>query len=119
MPLSNSGDLSALINRETRAPDFSIHRRGAENSALAAALRATTPEVLRAGSHDVVVIGAGAAGGLAAMLLAEAGLRVLVLEAGSGRSAVDLPLTRAMPRPDSHRQPIQSRCYAWHLAPKA
>ena len=32
-------------------------------SALALALRASTPEVLRAGGYDAVVIGAGAAGG--------------------------------------------------------
>src|SRR5215813_2402667 len=62
-------------------------------SALTAALRATTSEVLRvAGAYDAVVIGAGAAGGLAALLLTEAGLRVLVLEAGSARTPVDSPL---------------------------
>ena len=52
-------------------------------SALYNVLRATTLDELRAASpHDAVVIGAGAAGGLAAMLLAESGLRVLVLDAG-------------------------------------
>jgi NADPH-dependent 2,4-dienoyl-CoA reductase/sulfur reductase-like enzyme len=45
--------------------------------ALAAAFRATTLEVLRtAGAYDALVIGAGAAGGLAALLLTEAGLSV-------------------------------------------
>ena len=57
--------------------------------ALTAALRATTLEVARAADHyDAVVIGAGAAGGLAALLLTEAGLRVLVLDAGAARSPI-------------------------------
>ena len=57
--------------------------------ALTAALRATTLEAARAASrYDAVVIGAGAAGGMAAMLLTEAGLRVLVLDAGAVRSPV-------------------------------
>jgi choline dehydrogenase-like flavoprotein len=70
-------------------------------SALTAALRATTSEVLRvAGAYDAVVIGAGAAGGLAALLIAEAGLRVLVLEAGWGSTHDRFALT---PPPGAHR----------------
>ncbi len=113
------------------------------NRALAAALRATTLEVARAAAgYDAVVIGAGAAGGLAAWLLTEAGLRVLVLDAGSppspirtlarrlshntarrllGASAPKV-LDRLLRSPFSRnliarRQPIQSLCYAWALAP--
>jgi choline dehydrogenase-like flavoprotein len=116
-----------------------------DGSALAAALRATTLEITRgAACCDAIVIGAGAAGGLAACLLTEAGLRVLVLDAGSRSS-----LIRRLPRRLAHsvgrrllgssapkvldqllrwplsrgliarRQPIQSRCYAWALAPWA
>jgi choline dehydrogenase-like flavoprotein len=108
--------------------------------ALAAALRATTPETARAA--DAVVIGAGATGGLAAQLLVDAGLRVLMLDAGlpsspirtlarrlshntarrllgsAGPKVLDRllrsPLSRNM---IARRQPIQSRCYAWALAP--
>jgi len=107
--------------------------------ALTAALRAT-PETTRAA--DALVIGTGATGGLAARLLAEAGLRVLLLDAGSralpmrtlpwrvtSRIAREL-LGSAAPKVLDHllrssfsrnliarRQPIQSRSYAWGLAP--
>ena len=55
----------------------------ASESALSAVLQATTLEALRkAGTHDAIIVGGGAAGGMAAMLLAEGGLRVLLLDAG-------------------------------------
>jgi choline dehydrogenase-like flavoprotein len=116
--------------------------------ALAAVLRSTTLEALRAaGAPDAVVVGAGAAGGLAALLLAEAGLRVLVLDAGSPQAArrstlhrltIDMvrllsgpvgltslppalvPLGRAALRGLGWwRQPIQSRCSVWGRSPEA
>jgi choline dehydrogenase-like flavoprotein len=117
-------------------------------SALSAVLQATTLEALRTvDSHDVIIVGAGAAGGLAAMLLAEGGLRVLVLDAGPPLASLGAPFRRLIqgvaqrlstPRalslmPGSFipkarsllrrlgrgRQPIQSHCYAWVGAPDA
>jgi choline dehydrogenase-like flavoprotein len=102
-------------------------------SALAAALRATTLEVARtAACYDAIVVGAGAAGGLAACLLTEAGLRVLVLDAGAVRSSLRVfsrrfvrGLTRrilgstALVAIDCRRQAIQRQCYAYPLAPHA
>lgn len=108
--------------------------------ALAAAQLATTLEVTkRVGRHDAIVVGAGAAGGLAALMLTRAGLRVLVLDAGSLRRSIiaqvrDLVFSvgrglfgATAPRVLSlllksplfaRRQRIQSRCYAWGLAPQ-
>ena len=99
------------------------------------------------GPYDAVVVGGGAVGGFAALLLTEAGLRVLVLDAGVARSPLRKPLHWAVGRvvrrladPSGmrfispklayrgravlkilarRRQPIQSRCYAWERAPDA
>ncbi|MEJ1963987.1 MAG: FAD-dependent oxidoreductase [Gammaproteobacteria bacterium] len=114
---------------------------------LSNALRATTLEsATRAGAHDVVVVGGGASGGLAALLLAEAGLRVLLLDAGmpqptalpASRRATNA-LVRTLADPSNLRflppklvpmarvglralgllhQPVQSRCGFWGRAPE-
>jgi choline dehydrogenase-like flavoprotein len=113
--------------------------------ALSESLRATTPETLRAiGTQEAIVIGGGASGGMAALLLAEAGLRVLVLDAGLtpsplrsawcglaggmarrlSRSYLDsLPpalayLGRQSLKFVQWRHSIQSRCYAWSFSPE-
>lgn len=115
-------------------------------SALSRVLQASTPDALRAaGTHDVIIVGAGASGGLAAMLLAEQGLRVLVLDAGQPPSLFRAPFRRLagrlvrqlsasdylrrlppalIPRArkglrhlGQWRQPIQSQCHAWEGAP--
>src|SRR5215469_1337364 len=116
-------------------------------SALARVLSATTLEATRVpGCVDAVIVGSGASGGLAALLLTEAGLRVLVLEAGPsrGQGSVSRWLTtnalrlltgpldlRSLPAPlipigraalrtvGRWRQPIQSRCHQWIRAPEA
>jgi choline dehydrogenase-like flavoprotein len=112
---------------------------------LAAAIEsATLDQIERPGRHDAVVIGGGAAGGLAAALLTQAGLRVLVLDAGWRAPFRKAPLRRSIamalamlahPKaialmPPSLRwkgeralrlmgqirQPVQSSCYAWPSA---
>ena len=98
------------------------------------------------GKFDAIVVGAGAAGGLAALLLCEGGARVLVLDAGlppSLRRApfqttlqflvknwTDLRLLKIVPPrlvykgrealklAGRFRQPIQSKCYAWERLPE-
>jgi choline dehydrogenase-like flavoprotein len=72
-------------------------------------------------SADVLVIGAGATGGWAAMDLAERGLAVLVLDAGPWQEPTSPFLTtargatRSMNRQKpawAARKPVQSQCYA-------
>jgi choline dehydrogenase-like flavoprotein len=101
--------------------------------ALTAALRTTTLDVARATSrYDAIVVGSGAAGGLAAMLLTEAGLRVLVLDAGVVQSPIrsfSRRLNRSLIRRllgdttlaafDRRRHAIQTQCSAWSGAPGA
>lgn len=111
---------------------------------LAASVRAATLDRVEAGGHDAIVVGAGAAGGLAALLLTEAGINTLVLDAGvSGamrrpftapfasvvRKAATPELFAALPPTVSNigrkalraagflRQPMQSRCFAWQMDP--
>jgi choline dehydrogenase-like flavoprotein len=80
--------------------------------------------------HDVVVVGSGATGGWAAKELTEAGLDVLVLEAGRGWleetaiSAIDRVRRKAGYRVERdaralERQATQAKCYAWAGDPHA
>jgi choline dehydrogenase-like flavoprotein len=113
---------------------------------LADAIASTSLErVEDARGFDAIVVGAGAAGGLAARLLTEQGLSVLALDAGWREPALRAPLRAivgqtvpliANPRLEDHlppavvelgrralrlagrvRQPIQATCFAWALAP--
>jgi gluconate 2-dehydrogenase alpha chain len=65
---------------------------------------------------DVVIVGAGAAGGIAAAELAKAGVRVIALERGPRRSTLDFRaldelrfFERQDTRPDVRRQPVTWR----------
>jgi choline dehydrogenase-like flavoprotein len=79
--------------------------------------------VLREAIADAIVVGSGASGGWAAKVLTEAGLRVLMLEAGPHRvperdftehlRSYELPFRgRGDRRKLAAEQPVQSLCYA-------
>ncbi|WP_098411060.1 GMC oxidoreductase [Thioclava sp. ES.031] len=113
---------------------------------LDAAIAKTNLETVeRRGAFDAIIVGAGAAGGLAAALLCEAGMKVLVLDAGYRPSLAEAPMRtlvsaamrriatprmarllpyRVMKRGEGflrdlgrRRQPVQTQCYAWPTAP--
>ncbi|MFN4184067.1 MAG: GMC oxidoreductase [Hyphomonas sp.] len=97
------------------------------------------------GQHDAIVVGAGASGGLAAALLCESGLSVLLLDAGSKYPFWRKPLSKTVaatigaisdprlanilhPRLINAgtkvlrgigrvRQPVQTECFAWVQKP--
>jgi choline dehydrogenase-like flavoprotein len=121
-----------------------LHLMGSSLSAVIAATGLGS--LYRSNGFDAVVIGAGAAGGLAALLLTEAGLRVLVLNAGGAGERRSFSqriiggTVRQLTQPSTlkyipprlafkgraalkvlarGRQRVQSRCYAWERAPEA
>jgi choline dehydrogenase-like flavoprotein len=114
---------------------------------LSAAIDAATIDRLEdTRGFDAIVVGAGAAGGLAAQLLTQAGLTVLVLDAGWRDRFLKAPLRRVIanvigfvadPRLQDTlplrvvdigrralriagriHQPVQAKCFAWELAPE-
>lgn len=117
-----------------------------EDAALLAAIQAATPDRLQPGApFDAIVIGGGAAGGLACLQLTEAGLSVLLLDAGYRAPFWRSPLRqttaafvkqvadprlqnvlppravalgrKALRLAGKLHQPVQTRCFAWELAP--
>jgi choline dehydrogenase-like flavoprotein len=110
-------------------------------------VRSTRQVLERPAGFDAIVIGAGASGGWAARLLCEAGLEVLVLDAGWRAPFLTQPIRQAtaasiarMADPRAlrflpprviykgrqvlkalgrRRQPVQSLCYAWERDPAA
>jgi choline dehydrogenase-like flavoprotein len=114
--------------------------------ALQAAIDAATIDRIEdPAGFDAIVVGAGAAGGLAAMSLTLAGLKVLLLDAGWHAGFWRAPLRnliwsvvgtvadprlqsllapaainfgrRALRAAGAIHQPIQSKCFAWELSP--
>lgn len=123
-----------------------IHSFGSEtHPELRHAIIRTTLPAVEKGGFDVVVVGAGASGGLAAELFCQAGLKVLVLDAGWQEPFWSRPVDRTVcsaiqfvSRPSATRflpprvlwkaqqalrhagrwrRPVQSACYAWPTAP--
>jgi choline dehydrogenase-like flavoprotein len=119
-----------------------------QNASLTSAIESAALEALDDRSaFDAIVVGGGAAGGMAAMLLSEAGMNVLLVDASQTRSFLDAPVRSTISRivpwlatwqqrmalPASLTnagqkalkllgkiyQPIQSRNFAWVLAPQA
>lgn len=100
---------------------------------------------VRPRTYDAIVVGTGAAGGVACRELTRAGMNVLALEAGweasSARSALRHPVVRlfagistnpafralpagaislgrkALKAAGKVRQPVQTKCFAWELSP--
>lgn len=96
---------------------------------------------------DAIIVGSGAAGGLASLRLCEGGLNVLMLDAGMDistwgrpvtattqlltRLAANSPLAFSLSRPVARlaqralravgriRQPVQTQCFAWERMPQA
>lgn len=79
--------------------------------------------------YDAIVVGSGANGGWAAKQLTEAGMRVIMLEAGGRPVENNFLVFRqkllkklgygiTSDRRALERQPIQSRCYAWESHPQ-
>lgn len=116
--------------------------------AVKSAIGATSVDLARGRrTFDAIVVGAGAAGGVAAMSLSESGLRVLVLDAGWTRAFHEAvyrktvasvvprvadprwyrvlpPIAinygrRALKLAGKVRQPVQTRCFAWEMAPES
>lgn len=84
----------------------------------------------RAEVHDAIIVGSGATGSWASKALTEAGLRVLLLEAGPSRLEMRLrDIARRAQRKFGYRveedvfavarQPVQSTSYAWSSHPDA
>lgn len=114
---------------------------------LTQAIAASAPLTSGPVGHDAIVVGAGASGGLAAMLLTQAGLNVLVLDAGWRKPVRRAPFLRttqflvrtaadprlydvlpyrvlaagrkALAAMGAMQQPVQSKFYAWPMAPEA
>lgn len=121
--------------------------RSPHNSLVAISARTTQETLGRPDGFDAIVIGAGAAGSLAARTLHDAGLEVLILDAGWRAPFITEPVRQATaeaiarladPRAlrflnpriiykgrqvlkllGRRRQPIQSSCYAWERDPSA